>query len=183
MSTVYERRVEQEWGLLQELTKTNPTIIGPAEKNATENGVAFDFELHNTEALIKSLEGFQVRTNHKVSLHFPKFFPSMPIEASLRPPVFHPNIHPDTGFVCLWGKFSSGDTVIEAVAQLQRIVSWQLLNRESEHIMQPESLEWLDDLARSVSLPLRFQPITVPRALLLQKTYRHPPENLRRRLS
>lgn len=183
MSTVYERRVEQEWRLLQELSEANPTIIGQPTKKATENGVTFDFELRDTEALIQSLDGVQVQTNHSVFLHFPKFFPSIPIEASLARPVFHPNIHPETGFVCLWGKFSSGDTVIEAMTQLQRIITWQLLNRDSEHIMQPYALEWFDDPARSVSLPLRFQQISLPRELLLQKTYRNPPENLRRRLS
>jgi len=183
MSTVYERRVEQEWRLLQALVESSPTIVGPAKKEATENGSSFDFDLHGTEAIIKVFDGFQIRSDHKVSLHFPAFFPSIPIEASLAQPVFHPNIHPATGFVCLWGKFSSRDTVIEAVAQLQRIVTWQLLNRESEHIMQPAALVWFDDPARPVSLPLRFQPISVPRALLLQRKYRNPPENLRRRLS
>jgi ubiquitin-protein ligase len=183
MSTVYERRVEQEWRLLQSLIESNPTIVGSPREKAAENGVAFEFDLHETEAVIKALKGFQLQTNHKVSLHFPKFFPSMPIEASLAHPVFHPNIHPETGFVCLWGKLSSGDTVIEALAQLQRIITWQLLNRESEHVMQPSALEWLDDAARSVTLPLRFQPVSVPSGLLLQKTYRNAPENLRRRLS
>ncbi|MFZ0731898.1 MAG: ubiquitin-conjugating enzyme E2 [Candidatus Sulfotelmatobacter sp.] len=183
MSTVYERRVEQEWRLLQALIEGNQTILGAAKEKETENGIAFDFDLHHTDSLIKGLHGFQVHTNHKISLHFPKFFPSMPIEARLGQPVFHPNIHPETGFVCLWGKFSPGDTVIEAVAQLQRVVTWHLLNRESEHIMQLVALEWFDDAARSVSLPLRFQPISVPRGLLLQRTYRNPPTNLRRRLS
>lgn len=183
MALLYERRVEQEWRLLQALVETNPTIVGPSKRRATETGCAFDFELHHTEGLIQAPNGLQHQTDHKVSLHFPKFFPSTPIEASLAQPVFHPNIHPETGFVCLWGKFSSGDTVIEAVAQLQRILAWQLLNRESEHIMQPAALSWFDDPARPVSLPLRFHPIGVPKELLLQRTYRNPPENLRRRLS
>lgn len=183
MSTVYERRVEQEWRLLQALRETNQTILGAAKKKATENGIAFDFDLHHTEALIRTLDGLQHPTDHRVFLHFPKFFPSVPVEASLTQPVFHPNIHPETGFVCLWGRFSSGDTVIEAVAQLQRILTWQLLNRDSEHIMQPDALEWFDDPGRSLSLPLGYQPVKVPGELLLQRTCRHPPPNLRRRLS
>lgn len=183
MSTVYQRRVEQEWRLLQALVATNQTLLEPAKKKATENGVAFDFCLHKTEAIVTAFDCFHIQTDHKVSLHFPKFFPSIPIEASLSQPVFHPNVHPETGFVCLWGKFSPGDTVIEGVAQLQRILTWQLLNRQSEHIMQPAALEWFDNPTRSILLPLRFQPIEVSTAFLLQKTHRNPPANLRRRLS
>jgi len=53
-----------------------------------------------------------------VRFAFARFFPAVPIEAYLTRPVFHPNVHPTTGFVCLWSRFSKADTVIEALCRL-----------------------------------------------------------------
>jgi len=76
-------------------------------------------------------------------LRFPRFFPAVPIEATLTLPVFHPNVDSRSGFVCLWTRTSPGDTVMEALRRLQRIVAWAAVNNEAEHVMQPEAARWV----------------------------------------
>ncbi len=88
MSTVYQRRVEQEWRLLQLLANTNPAIIESVRRAQEVRGAVFSFSLQRTRALVGSLGDFQFRDSHAVMLHFPEFFPSVPIEASLVSPVF-----------------------------------------------------------------------------------------------
>src|SRR5262249_38688823 len=126
---------------------------------------------------------FQRPDSHKVSLSFPRFFPSTPIEARLAVQDFHPNVHTETAFVCLWNRFSPGDTVIEAISQLQQVISCQLLNEETDHVMQPEALAWYQDPARGVKLPLPYQPINKPIDFQKERTYAvHSPNSFRRRL-
>ncbi len=102
---------------------------------------------------------------------------------SLADPLFHPNIHPENGFVCLWSRFSAADTIVEAVCQLQRILTWQLVNEQTDHLMQPDALAWLKDLNRQVSLPLTRQPVRKPEGFALANTYARRPDGVRRRLS
>ena len=182
-STIYERRIEQEWRLLQSLAAANPEVVIAKDRRTVESGVAFDINLLKTEALVTAGDGLTRRDSHQVTLHFPRFFPAMPIEASLACPVFHPNVNPETGFACLWGKFSAGDTVIEAVVQLQKVIVWELLNRESEHLMQPAALGWFDSPGREICLPLPRQKVRVPQDFMRTRSYRKLPPSLRRRLS
>jgi ubiquitin-protein ligase len=142
MSTLYERRVEQEWRLLQELANLNPELIQDCLR-CKESGIeVFRFTLRHTQALVERDGELQVIDEHRVSIYFPRFFPSVPMEASLARPVFHPNVHPEAGFVCLWNNFSSRDTVAQGVRQLQRVISWDLCNDAADDLMQPEALEW-----------------------------------------
>ena len=183
MSTVYQRRVEQEWRLLQLLANTNPAIIESVRRAQEVRGAVFSFSLQRTRALVGSLGDFQFRDSHAVMLHFPEFFPSVPIEASLVSPVFHPNVHPENGFVCLWGRFTPGDTVREAVSQLQRVITWELLNEESDHLMQPAAIAWYKDALRDIELPLRYEAVSKPAEFQEQRTYAlRPPRSHRRRL-
>lgn len=183
MSTTYDRRVEQEWRLLGALAEANPDVVGSGSRRASENGVAFDFDLFKTGALIETLDGVTLQETHRVTVHFPRFFPSIPLEASLDRPVFHPNVNPETGFVCLWGRFSPGDTIVEAVAQLQRVISWELVNRETDHLMQPKALLWLGNAGRRRSIPLPFWQVRKPHGFVETQNYRNPSVSLRRRLS
>ncbi len=89
---------------------------------------------------------------HSLKLAFAPYYPAVPIEAYLDVPVRHPNVHPSTGFICLWDKHSTGDTVIEALRQTQRVLSGELRNAEADHLMQPDSL----DMGVLVYEPLRL---------------------------
>jgi len=183
MSGLYQRRVEQEWHLLRSLVDANPGLLEIRGRRNSQGDEVFDFNLHQTQALIEAAGGLTVRDSHQVSVHFPSFFPSVPLEASLVEPVFHPNIHPENGFVCLWGGFSSADTIVEALCQLQRILTWQLVNEQPDHLMQPAALAWLKDHNRQVSLPLIGQPVRKPDGFALANTYARRPDGVRRRLS
>ena len=52
----------------------------------------------------------------------------MPIEAYLTRAVFHANVHPTTGFVFLWSRFSKADTIFDALCQLQRILTYAVFS-------------------------------------------------------
>lgn len=166
-SSVHERRIEQEWKLLLALAAENPEILRDCVREDKADGTLFRFQLLQTQALVE--EGGQLRVvdQHKITLRFPRFFPVVPTEASLAQPVFHPNVHPETGFVCLWNRFSSGDTVIEAVRQLQKVISWVLHNETPDHLMQSNALSWRKGLASS-TLPLKLTLVSVPSGLMLK---------------
>lgn len=182
MSNLYERRVGEEWRLLQLLLETSDSLesIGREASNGCE---VFRVTLKQTRALLGKPGAFQISDSHGIALHFPQFFPSVPIEASLATPVFHPNVHPENGFICLWNRFSPGDTVIEAIRQTQRVISWTLVNQESDHVMQPDALAWYSAPSRDIPLPLGFQLVTEPDDLRAERTYAiRPPGSFRRRL-
>jgi hypothetical protein len=187
MSTVYERRIEQEWRLLQLLAETNPGRLEVGESSRLPDGQSFRCTLRQSPALLEQggaqEAGLAVQDWHEITFRFPRFFPAVPIEASLARPVFHPNVHPENGFVCLWDSFSPGDTVIEAAGQLQRVISWQLVNERPDHLMQPRALEWYRSPNRSLSLPLVFQALQKPEGFELSRTYGRRPEGSRKRLS
>lgn len=183
MTTLYQRRVEQEWRLLQLLAESNSTILANLTRKHGAQGEILSFILHQTSSMIGKPGRFESVITHEVHLHFPKFFPSTPIEASLTRPVFHPNIHPENGFVCLWNRFSAGDTVMEAISQLQQVITWKLVNQETDHLMQPDALAWYRDPSRGTELPLPYQPISKPLNFQQERTYAvRPPSSYRRRL-
>jgi ubiquitin-protein ligase len=183
MSTLYQRRIEQEWQLLQLLAKLHSSSIENPKREKEVRGEVFRFTIHQTPALIGKPDHFQILDIHAVSLYFPKFFPSTPIEANLGDPVFHPNVHPENGFVCLWNRFSPGDTVMEAISQLQQVITWKLVNQETDHLMQPDALAWYKDPARKVEVSLAYAPITKPTNFQQERTYAvRPPNSYRKRL-
>jgi hypothetical protein len=181
MSTVHQRRTGQEWKLLQALAEENPDRLRDCTCDAQADGVVFLFQLLRTPALVEEAGQLRIQDSHRVSLHLPRFFPAVPIEASLSRPVFHPNVHPETGFVCLWNRFSTGDTVVEAITQLQQVITWRLFNEESAHVMQPKSLEWYRDPARAIPLPLSFAALKKPEGFDLARTYARRPEGVGRK--
>lgn len=137
------RRLENEWDLLGLLAQANPENLQVVGRNRETDGDWFQVILHQT---------------HAAGFRFPDLFPSVPIEAFLKQPVFHPNVHPETGFVCLWDRFSSSDTIAIAVRQLQRVIRWEVFNSNPDHVMQPEALA----AAATIERPLPGVPIVMP---------------------
>ena len=182
MSSLHHRRIEQEWQLLQLLSKENSELLRDCTRSADIDHQLFRFQLRKSQALVGDSGVLQIQDTHWVTVSFPRFFPAVPLEVSVARPVFHPNVHSETGFVCLWNRFSMADTVLEAVAQLQRVISWSLFNEEPDHLMQPQSLEWYRDPGRSISLPLLFEPPKRPKGIDLPPTYTRPEGSSRRRL-
>src|SRR5262245_28011334 len=184
MSNLYARRVEQEWRLLGLLAGANPEQVREIGRVKHEGDEAFSLTLEGTCGLLREApERLVTIETHSVLFIFRRFFPSVPIEGVLRRPVFHPNVHRETGFVCLWHRFSPGDTVIDAVRRLQRVITWELVNDRANHVMQPDALAWLRQRNRSHILPLHGARVSTPEGFELDRTYASlQPRGYRRRL-
>ena len=180
MTSTRERRIDNEWALLAELARANPGSLDDLSRSRDVEADFFRVTLHRTTALTGTPPHLQRLDSHVVEFRFPAWYPSVPIEAFLSVPVFHPNVHPDNGFVCLWTRGSTGDTIVTALVRLQNVIGWRLHNASPDHLMQPAALAWL---ASAPDLPLPCTPIEIPAPLLLELNWRQPPAEFRRRLS
>jgi ubiquitin-protein ligase len=182
--TLRSRRLSQEWKLLAEIQRINPEVVEIRGRRAQADCDLFAITLHHTTGILAWSAGHaQLAGSHAAVFRFPRFFPSVPIEASLSKPLFHPNIDPQNGFVCLWTRFSSGDTVMEAVRRLQQIIAWKLVNLEAPHVMQPEAARWYRESAPPAMLPLAFTPLVESHRFRLEKSFSaRGPDGFRRRL-
>ncbi len=176
---VRARLLDNEWRFLAALAELNRGVVEIVKRETKPDAEFFHVVLHRTSALsLGNPPVLRDATSHAAAFRYPEYYPSVPIEAFLATPVFHPNVHPENGFVCLWSRFSAGDTIIEAVRQLQRVITWELSNPSADHVMQPEALRWSPDVA----LPLACEPVRVPVELQLERTYARR-DGARRRLS
>jgi hypothetical protein len=143
--------------MLEEAARHNPVVLelGPWTRRADCD--AFQLTLAGTAALIESPDGMTTIDRHDVEIQMPDFFPAVPLQLYLARPVFHPNVHPVTGFVCLWDRFSPGDSVLEALRRLQRVITWEVYNDDPNHVMQPKALQ----VERS-RMPLPSMPLQCP---------------------
>jgi ubiquitin-protein ligase len=195
-----QRRIDNEWALLAELARCNPGSLEVLSRSRDAAADFFRVTLHHTAALSGAPPHLQIVDSHGVEFRFPAWYPAVPVEAFLSVPVFHPNVHPDNGFVCLWTRGSTGDTILTALVRLQNVLGWRLHNASPDHLMQPEALAWLaassssDQLMHSEApasapvaspgeLPLPCTPLEIPASLLLELNWRQPPSQFRRRLS
>lgn len=132
--SIFERRLASEWSLLNDLATCNPGRI----TNTQLRGSTIEILLHGPSALPASdPTGTCLMSEHAVCMEFPVHFPAVPMEMFLETPVFHPNIHPETGFVCLWDRHRVSNTVEHALHKLTAILSGHLHNTDALHVMQP----------------------------------------------
>ena len=140
-STVLERRLRAEWGLLGRLAELNPGRLG--EVRAEDLTVRLT--LRGTPGLVLSRGEKDAMPlivhEHALRIDFPEYFPAAPMEVYLGRPAAHPNVHPDTGFVCVWDKHRVSNTVEHAVHKTVAILGWRLRNAEAIHVMQPKMLQ------------------------------------------
>jgi hypothetical protein len=103
-----------------------------------------------------------VREEHTFRLCFPRFYPDVPIECYVKEPLFHPNVRPDTGFVCLWERFNLDYTAIQAVCRTQAMAAYRMLNLRNEHVMNNEAAQWYEQKGKPAGLvPLDGPELTV----------------------
>ncbi len=178
--SVRARRLDNEWKLLTELAEHNPGVLEVVRRETLPDADVFHVIVHRTSALaLGDPPRLMELASHAVAFRYLSFYPSVPIEAFLATPVFHPNVHPENGFVCLWDQFSSGDTIVEAIRKLQQVITWELWNDRAEHVMQPEALRSVPDI-RS---PLLCERVHRDEASKSGMSYARKPELARRRLS
>ena len=173
------QRIENEWSCLRRMAEANPGLIVPKERSADE----FLVFLRETSAPVERDGKIEIVDEHQVRFSFARFFPTIPLEAYLTRPVFHPNIHPATGFVCLWRNSSVADTVVEALIQLQRVLTCAVFTESSDHVMQPRALEWVLTSHPGMQLPLICTPLSRPAGWDEEHNFRSLPAGRRRRLS
>ena len=173
------RRIENEWLLLEALQHANSDRV-----RLTRHPDSFAVVANGLPALLEAPSdpanpGAAIKHTHSFSIVFPRYYPSMPVEVYLDTPAFHPNVHPDTGFVCLWTKHRIQTTVEQNLAQLQRVLCWSLLNTDVEHVMQPAALLWYEQPGVREHLPLDVVPFVPVHA----EAWTAPTAPIRRRLS
>jgi ubiquitin-protein ligase len=131
-STTFERRLRAEFRLLADLVARNPQrLAGLSADDSTRR-----LTLRGTPA--RSTSG-AIIDPHRLRLQYPRFFPALPLELYLDTPVFHPNVHPETGFVCLWDRHCVAHTAEDALHKTVAILGWRLFNLRPEHTMQPNA--------------------------------------------
>jgi ubiquitin-protein ligase len=128
-----ERRLHAEWELLQKLAQLNPDRLA---------GISADdrvFRVTLREAPTRMTGGGIVST-HRLRVVYPSHFPAAPLEIYVDDAFCHPNVHPETGFVCVWDRHRIDNTVEHAVHKVVAMMGGRLCNRDALHVMQPEAL-------------------------------------------
>ena len=131
-----ERRLQAEWDLLQQLAQLNPgRLTGISCEDRT-----FRFTLREAPVRLAGSPNGEHVSIHDVRAAYPSFFPSAPLELYVGRAFFHPNVHPETGFVCVWAQHRLEHTIEHALHKLVAMMSGRLYNLEAMHRMQPEAL-------------------------------------------
>jgi hypothetical protein len=136
------RRIDAEWELLESLAAANPHILTHIERCEGE----FHVELKESPAWLGEIWSGEnrsdtnslrwVRWDHSMRYFFPRYYPTLPIEAFLAQPVLHPNVDPLNRFVCLWKTYSTAQTIVDAVVITRAVLSWSAVNNDPAHCMQ-----------------------------------------------
>lgn len=171
------QRIENEWTILGQMAAANSPRLEVKRRCQDQ----FVLILHETAAAIVEDGEIKLVSDHELCISFARFFPAMPLEVYLTRSVFHPNVHPTTGFVCLWGRFSQTDTVVEALCRLQRILTYSVFSESLDDVMQPAALAWATNTKRGVTFPLTCVSLAKPPSWRGETIVRSP--SRRRRLS
>ena len=177
-----ERRLPTERALLAALIAANPARLhDPHWQDASVS-----LTLTETPALPVSSHPGQldekIAREHRLRIRYPLFFPSLPMELYLEHAVVHPNIHPETGFVCLWAAHRATHTIEHALHKLVAMLGWRLANGAPEHVMQPEAWLRMQDPAEAPRVRLLLQAGELA-GVAHAHSFHAPPAALRRRLS
>jgi len=150
-------RIDKEWTLLERLAAANPRFIEIVGRSPSPLEDVFHVRLHESPA-IAGVQGDRIATreDHTLRLAFTRFFPEVPIDCYVTEPIFHPNVKPETGFVCLWEQASPRDTLIQALARTQAIFAYRMINTGAPHLMNKDAGTWY----AAVGAPRRIVPLT-----------------------
>ena len=136
--TIFERRLAAEWELLLLLAERNPGRLSSMQVH----GAVLSLRLHGPAAMPANVACHRgLVSTHAMRIEFPVHFPAVPMELFLEIPVVHPNIHPETGFVCLWERHRVSNSVEHGLHRAVAMLAGQLRNTQAIHVMQPEALE------------------------------------------
>jgi hypothetical protein len=165
---VRAERIAQEWRLLNQLATLNPSHLKVIGRKSRPHEERFGFMLTQSPG-IESLDESGapvIRWEHTLNLCFPRLYPDVPIECYIKEALFHPNVRPDTGYVCVWERFRLDDTAIQAVCRAQAMAAFRMMNLVGPHVMNPEAAAWLESEGTPRGLvPLQGDELRVYRAV------------------
>ncbi len=147
--TMLERRLRAEWNLLLALVERNPTRLDQLHACDT----ALLVTLHGPPVASADQSAARQISSHDIRIEYPVHFPAVPMELYLRSPVLHPNVHPQTGFVCLWNRHRVSNTVEHALHKTVAMLSGRLYNSNAPHVMQPQALAHMPPFPPPLSAP------------------------------
>jgi hypothetical protein len=156
-------RVEREWRLIERLAGANPQQLDIVGRQSSPASDVFRVVLHQSPG-VERIEGDVpiIVDTHPIRLEFTRFYPDVPIECYAEAPFFHPNVRPETGFVCLWEQANPRDTAIQAIARAQAMAAYRMVNMGSAHLMNKPAGEWYEQVARPMGLvPLSWDELHV----------------------
>ncbi len=150
-------RIEKEWQMLQRFSKLNPDKLEILERLSRPDEETFRIRLTNSPG-VATFDSNQpiLRDRHRFRLSYPRFYPEMPIECYVEEPLFHPNVKPETGFVCLWEKSRLEHGVIQAIARAHAMAAFRMVNLGEPHLMNIRAGEWY----RNQALPEKLVPLS-----------------------
>jgi len=130
------RRIETEWQLLEALAEANrPTFAGIAR---SEDELRID--MRESPAWVGGRHERHIETEHTIRYAYPRYYPSLPLEGYFVRPIFHVNVDPVTGFVCLWQDYRPAQTIVDAILITRAIMSGSVANLDPEHRMQQDAV-------------------------------------------
>ena len=137
--TTLERRLSAEWALLLALVERNPDRL----HRPTAHDTSFFVTLSGLTVSLPHESAGPPLSSHDIRIDYPVHFPAVPMELYLHTPVLHPNVHPQTGFVCLWDRHRVSNTVEHALHKTVGMLNGSLYNPSAPHVMQPGALPLL----------------------------------------
>jgi ubiquitin-protein ligase len=130
------RRIEMEWQLLEALADANRATFAAITQSEDE----FRVDMRESPAWVSGGRERRVETAHALRFAYPRYYPSLPLEGYFIRPIFHINVDPATGFVCLWRDYRPAQTIVDAILITRTIMAGKVANRDLAHIMQPDAV-------------------------------------------
>jgi len=155
--TLRADRIEREWRLLERLVRVNPGRVELLERSASPTEDVFRVRLRRSPGLERAVgDRLSIRDVHTLRLSFTRFYPDVPVDCYTEDPLFHPNVRPETGFVCLWEEANPQDNAIQAIARAQAMAAYRMLNLGGVHQMNRDAADWYIKFGK----PRRLVPLT-----------------------
>jgi len=142
-------RIEREWALLERLRDLNPEMLEVQGRTSSPADDQFRVRLMRSPGVERARDkDIRVRRTHVLRIVFPRFYPDVPTECFAEEPLFHPNIRPETMFICLWEETNPRENIIQAVARAQAMAAYRMVNMSGPHVMNPAAADWYTKYAR-----------------------------------
>jgi len=161
--SIRAERIEREWTLLERLRELNPDTLEILGRTPSPPEDQFRVRIRRSPGIERARESdIRVRHSHVIRIVFPRFYPDVPTECYAEEPLFHPNVRPETMFVCLWEEANPRENIIQAIARAQAMAAYRMVNLSGPHVMNRAAADWYTNFARPRRLvPLSWEELRV----------------------